>query len=318
MRIIKDIPTNLIFGFLGVGKTTAVLDWIRQKPADQSWSVLVNEFGEVGIDGAIYQSQGIAVKEIPGGCMCCAQGVPLQVAVNRLLRETLPDRLLIETSGIGHPSGVLNTLQGEGFRGVLDLKAIIALVDPEQLLNAACVTNDLFLQQLALADVLVANKVDLASAPALSAFQALSDRFTTPKAMVASATRGKMQLPWLDYDHSDRQDDFAAAASAAQSGRWQSMNWRFPATTTFDLDALQRWIQTLSVVRLKGIVNTKSGSYVLNYAAGTLAVQPAGQDLETRLQIIEQQGADRRAADLFASEIEKNLNACIDSDNKSN
>ncbi len=312
MRIIKDIPTNLIFGFLGVGKTTAVLDWIRHKPADQSWSVLVNEFGEVGIDGAIYQSQGIAVKEIPGGCMCCAQGVPLQVAINRLLRETLPDRLLIETSGIGHPAGVLKTVQGNDFRGVLDIKAVIALVDPEQLLSEACVSNELFLEQLALADVLVANKIDLASHAALEAYRSMATQFDPPKAKVDSTAHGRMKLAWLEHPHSDRDSNVAAVAAAtAQSARWQSMNWRYPADTIFDLNLLKRWISTLPVVRLKGIVNTRDGSYVVNYAAGKLAVQAAGNGLATRLQVIDQKRADPNAAEILSIEIERGLAACM-------
>ena len=106
---IHNVPTNIISGFLGVGKTTAILNLFANKPASEKWAVLVNEFGKIGIDGRVYKANGIEVKEIPGGCMCCAQGLPLQVAVNRLLRETQPDRLIIESSGVGHPGGALNT-----------------------------------------------------------------------------------------------------------------------------------------------------------------------------------------------------------------
>ena len=65
------IPTNLITGFLGVGKTTAIRHLISQKPPDERWAVLVNEFGEVGIDGAIIEAagtDGVSVSEIAGGC----------------------------------------------------------------------------------------------------------------------------------------------------------------------------------------------------------------------------------------------------------
>ena len=121
---LRNIPTNLITGFLGVGKTSAILHLMTQKPASENWSVLVNEFGSVGIDGAIYEAKGIEVKEIPGGCTCCAAGVPLQVAVNRILKETRPQRLLIEPSGLGHPKRVLDTLRGKYFKEALSLKAV--------------------------------------------------------------------------------------------------------------------------------------------------------------------------------------------------
>ncbi|MBX4322025.1 hypothetical protein K4G81_22680, partial [Mycobacterium tuberculosis] len=87
--------------FLGSGKTTSILHLLAQKPADEKWAVLVNEFGEVGIDGALLADSGALLKEIPGGCMCCVNGLPMQVGLNTLLRQGKPDRLLIEPTGLG-------------------------------------------------------------------------------------------------------------------------------------------------------------------------------------------------------------------------
>jgi len=64
--------TNLITGFLGSGKTTSILHLLANKPANEKWAVLVNEFGEVGIDGALLAESGALLKEIPGGCMLTA------------------------------------------------------------------------------------------------------------------------------------------------------------------------------------------------------------------------------------------------------
>lgn len=57
----QPIPTSLILGFLGVGKTTAILELLKSKPDNEVWAVLVNEFGEVGIDGALLQTEGVFV-----------------------------------------------------------------------------------------------------------------------------------------------------------------------------------------------------------------------------------------------------------------
>ncbi len=78
--------TNLITGFLGSGKTTSILHLLAHKPANEKWAVLVNEFGEVGIDGALLAESGALLKEISGGCMCCVNGLPMQVGLNTLLR----------------------------------------------------------------------------------------------------------------------------------------------------------------------------------------------------------------------------------------
>ena len=103
---ISSVPTNIITGFLGVGKTTAISHLLKNKPSDQRWAVLVNEFGEIGVDGRLMQGQypeeqRVFVKEVPGGCMCCAAGLPMQVALNQLLASARPDRMLIEPTGLG-------------------------------------------------------------------------------------------------------------------------------------------------------------------------------------------------------------------------
>ena len=118
MSTFKAIPTNVITGFLGVGKTTAILNLLKQKPDDERWAVLVNEFGEVGIDGSLLHGkdrveQGIYIKEVPGGCMCCAAGLSMHIALNMLIAHAKPHRLIIEPTGLGHPKEVLDILSSE-------------------------------------------------------------------------------------------------------------------------------------------------------------------------------------------------------------
>src|SRR5690242_15155226 len=81
------IPTNLITGFLGVGKTTAVIDLLSRKPPGSRWAVLVNEYGDVSIDGAMIEGEtpdGVSVREVGGGCVCCANAPYLPVALHFL------------------------------------------------------------------------------------------------------------------------------------------------------------------------------------------------------------------------------------------
>jgi G3E family GTPase len=301
---IHNVPTNIISGFLGVGKTTAILDLFSKKPETEKWAVLVNEFGKVGIDGRIYQAKGIAVKEIPGGCMCCAQGLPLQVAVNRLLRETRPDRLIIESSGVGHPAGVLKTLQGEGFNEVLALKAGICLLDPECLLDPAYRDNELFKEQIQFADVLVANKTDLASIEALQAFDELSDSFEPAKAQVAMTTKGQLALDWFAYEHqSHAQTVLFKPVAAEHSQNWQTHTFRYSADTLFDVETLRRWLATIDVIRLKGLVQMSDGFYLLNFSAGNIDITPLDLQTDSYIEVID--------LNLDVSSLESGLAGCI-------
>ncbi|WP_412485969.1 CobW family GTP-binding protein [Shewanella chilikensis] len=161
--ILKPVATNLITGFLGSGKTTFIKALLANKPAGETWAVLVNEFGEIGIDaGLMGQSDsGVVIREVPGGCLCCAAGVPTQVAVTQLLARAKPDRLLIEPTGLGHPKEILKTLSSKQFAEVLSLKASICLFDPRKLSDKRYSEHENFLSQLQIADILLAGKQDL-------------------------------------------------------------------------------------------------------------------------------------------------------------
>ncbi|MGR9087083.1 MAG: CobW family GTP-binding protein, partial [Gammaproteobacteria bacterium] len=191
-------PTNLIMGFLGAGKTTAILQLLKQKPAGEIWAVLVNEFGQIGIDGAIYASRNAVVRELPGGCLCCTLGPPFQVTVNRMLAEIKPDRLLIEPSGLGHPKKILDRLTQGFFRQALDVRAGICLVDPNKLKDPRYTGNANFQDQIALADVLVANKMDLADRDAVALFHQWVQHSEPPKSAVLQTRHGRLSPEWLD------------------------------------------------------------------------------------------------------------------------
>ena len=128
---LTGITTNIVTGFLGAGKSTAILDLISNKPTNENWAVLVNEFGEVGIDGGLLasnKSKDVFIREVPGGCMCCTAGLPMLMAMNMLLARARPQRLIIEPTGLGHPTEVMNVLASEHYQDVLDIRATITLV----------------------------------------------------------------------------------------------------------------------------------------------------------------------------------------------
>ena len=163
--IIKPIATNVITGFLGVGKTSFIKQLFLSKPADEKWAVLINEFGEVGIDAALLGGgeQAIEIREVAGGCMCCAAGVPMQVAINQLIAKAKPDRLLIEPTGLGHPREVLKVLSEPHYHNVINLKSTVCLVDARKIEDARYREHEIFNQQLEVADVVLAAKSDLYS-----------------------------------------------------------------------------------------------------------------------------------------------------------
>jgi len=274
MPRIEQVPTSVFFGFLGVGKTSAITNLFQQKPCAERWAVLVNEFGKLGIDQHIYQQQGISVKALSGGCMCCAQGAPLRVAINQLLRESQPHRLLIESSGVGHPDGVLKTLNDEGLRESLQLKASICLINPQHLLLDKYRNNDLFQQQIRLSDILIANKIDLAEEPALRAFDQLVASLAPPKQRIDSTTQGQMDLRWLDLPRAATRSRFQVPGLQPQTRDpgLHSASFEFDATVRFDMESLTPWLEQLPVTRLKGLLRSAAESYLINLADHALTI----------------------------------------------
>ena len=131
--MLQNIPTHVIAGPLGAGKTTLIRHLLAQRPANERWAVLINEFGLVGLDAALLSrdEDGIAIGEVAGGCLCCVNGMPFQVGLGRLLRKSRPDRLFIEPSGLGHPLQLLAQLQQAPWVGVLTIQPLLMVVDAQ-------------------------------------------------------------------------------------------------------------------------------------------------------------------------------------------
>ena len=125
------MPVHIITGFLGSGKTTLIHSLIRDKPVDETWAILVNEFGQIGIDQAMFeQRDDVVIKGLPGGCLCCQLAFVLQAGLVNLLARAKPDRVIIEPSGLGHPAGLIDLLRSEAFEGTLEIRDIIATLHP--------------------------------------------------------------------------------------------------------------------------------------------------------------------------------------------
>ncbi|OZS44367.1 CobW family GTP-binding protein [Photobacterium sanguinicancri] len=305
----KRIPTNIITGFLGAGKTTSILSLLARKPENEKWAILINEFGNIGVDGAILDQQGALVQEVPGGCMCCVAGLPMSVGINALLAEK-PDRLLLEPTGLGHPKEIINKLTTESFANYIDLKATITLVDPRHLSDTLYTDNDNFQDQIGLADVLVANKVDECVEYDLVAFDTFAQACDPTKAAIGKVEQGKLDLEWLELDrierpathsHHHHHSDNAVPLPGFElapgqtyvrkenSGQgYRSCGWFFGADQIFDFSQMFKLLSNINAMRVKAVVNTERGCFVFNAVNQVVSVSELSLDgFESRVEVID-------------------------------
>lgn len=156
----QGIKVTLITGFLGAGKTTLIRQLLEKAPANEKWAVLVNEFGDIGLDSAFYSESGVAIKEVPGGCVCCATSAAFQQGLNQLIRQYNPDRIVIEPSGLGHPKQIIQKLRSDLYQDVLLLTGVFCVLDARNLQDERYTQHHMFNDQIESANGVVLSHVD--------------------------------------------------------------------------------------------------------------------------------------------------------------
>jgi len=199
------IPVTIVTGFLGAGKTSLVNRLVQARAGAERIGVVVNEAGEIGLDGELLGDAGGDVVEIADGCVCCTSQGELLDAITRLHRAAgRLDRIIVETSGLADPGPVLETLTS--ITHALRLDTMVAVVDAlhafDQLDRAE---SPEALAQVQLATHIVVSKIDIASDDAVAA---LRERLTAlnPDAQIIVAPRESVGPDLL-------LDRFAMAAS---------------------------------------------------------------------------------------------------------
>lgn len=326
------IPTNLITGFLGVGKTTAVIDLLKRKEAGARWAVLVNEYGDVSIDGAMIEGSGpdgVSVREVGGGCVCCASAPYLPVAIHFLLLDAKPERLIIETTGLGHPARLLDMLR-MNYRDRLEVRATLGIVDPADFAKPEMRENPIFVDQVQLADVVVMNKLDTATPELVSDFQKWAEGLFPPKLLIAGTTHGRLDPAWLDLTANDERLPLFPEAHShthelpsltlgarreAQPGhplRYPSppgvrpacCGWVFDPADVFDENKLIALLAGVKgVSRLKGVFHLPDEWAAVNRAGTAVSVSPTAYRRDSRLEVF--------SDSLDSSEFERELVACL-------
>ena len=305
--MLRQIPTHLLTGSLGVGKSTTLQKLFKQKPDHERWAVLINEFGQIGLDQALLSTDqsGVSLSEVAGGCVCCVNGAPFQVALARLLKHAKPSRLFIEPSGLGHQRQLYKQLLEQPWDEVLNIQPLVIIAEA----NPSLSINSLPQQQqdlLPLAGLLVVNKAEQIN---LQQQQLIRSNFAElDQLKVVFCTQGQLdfqQLPGNDQHvaNTDLSSDAEITSPTATGTLWLdpsrpicavqnsengwSIGWRWHKSQQFDLMRLQFFLQQLPFIRAKLVANTNAGWLSANAVENqSLHWQTSGWQEDSRIELI--------------------------------
>lgn len=296
-QIVQDatVPVMVIGGFLGAGKTT-LLNRIL-KAGGRRYAVLVNDFGSVNVDAALIESEDGLTKQLGNGCICCSMSAGVGPALDAAMQSN-PEAVIIEGSGVGDPWRIAELAIIDRR---LSLELVVTLVDAANFTRQLRddMLSDTLERQLARADLVVVNKIDLASAAQIAAVDA-AVRHIRPDVRIVHTQESALpdELigglivagdraggPAVVHDHTA---DCACGAPHDHlhndpHHESQFARWLTPAPGALDRAAFESRLNELpaTVLRLKGWVRFREGQGVclVQYTAGRFRISSANDHL---------------------------------------
>ena len=280
MENTSQVPVTVLTGFLGAGKTT-LLNRILTEQHGRKYAVIVNEFGEQGIDNDLVVDADEEVFEMNNGCICCTvRGDLIRILSGLMKRADKLDAIIVETTGLADPAPVAQTFfvdQDVADRTKLD--AIVTVADAVHLSSQLTEHHEAE-EQIAFADVILLNKVDLVDE---SGLDRVKDRIKkiNPFAKIINTTRCSAPLDevvglnafsldrilevepdFLESDHDHEHDDDVTSLS-------------FVSDTPLDMDKFQDWFGNLLRTKGQDILRSKG---ILNFKGCLLYTSPSPRD----------------------------------------
>ena len=285
----SKVPTTVITGFLGAGKTTLIRH-LLQNAGGRRIALVVNEFGDVGVDGELLKGCNDAacpdddIVELANGCICCTVADDFLPTMQKLLdRPNPPEHIIIETSGLALPKPLVKAFQWPDIRTRATVDGVIALIDADAVAAGRFATDEvalaaaraadpnldhdspleeLFEEQLGCADMVVLNKADLVDADTLVAVEKQVDAETRPGVRIVRADHGAVDIAALLGLTAAAEDDLDSRKSHIDDGEEHDHDdfdsFVVTAGEVADVDALLATMAEVivehDVLRLKGMV----------------------------------------------------------------
>lgn len=305
---------NVVYGFLGAGKTSFIKYLLDHPPEGEKLVILVNEFGDVGLDGLLIGDQETPVAdvvEMPSGCICCTMATDFRRQIFDLHERFSPDRMIVEPTGVATISQILSILDREDVERLYTHVELVHIIDASEFLKFVKSHRYFMESQLQASNTVVLNKIDLVK-PAMLDLLISSVKEINPEANVYPANFSKIDPDILrkifgaksvasekrrsekaHHEHEADAHDHHHHDEPSLASQYSSYGKRFDAAV-FDDDKLKSFFDKMKnrqfgdIVRAKGIFSTQKNRIKIELASGQIHVEPGPAGHESVVSIIGQ------------------------------
>lgn len=317
------IRIHIFTGFLGTGKTTAIIELLERKPPEEQWAIVVNEFGKISIDGKTLSSgaEGQSVFEISGGCICCSAKAYFLEDMEKIISTGRFDRIIVEPSGLGGTDHITELVAQHP---ELQLMPVVCLVDITMIVNPRLKLLPIYRSQILKADFVLFSKSELLTEPELTV---LIENFQTdfPGKNCLLKSQFDFQLSFKKDEDTrirlnDEKEDSVKTPGQIPEGKSLQTDLRtwsivdrhscmelcltFPSRKTINMQALKEILEKeKSILRAKGYIYSGKEWALFNYTLSGLMFERCQPHESNELAIIFE-STDKTFINSFGKKIE--------------
>ena len=278
---------DIFSGFLGAGKTTLIKKLIKESFAGQKVVLIENEFGEIGIDGGFLKESGIQINELNAGCICCSLVGDFRTALQQVVEQYHPDRIVIEPSGVGKLSDVTRAVEGVAEHLDVQLNSFVTVADVNKVKMYMKNFGEFYDDQISHASCIILSRTQTASEEKIAAAVAML-REKNPTATIVTTAwdslTGEQILKAMSSKDDFKAELIAMAAKANEKHAEEDeeeehhhhhhhadevfTSWGIETPNTYSAEDIEKILTALdsgeygAILRAKGMVPAPDGTWV--------------------------------------------------------
>ncbi len=260
----QKIPISIISGMLGAGKTTLLRRIIKN--LDRKFAILMNEFGDVGIDTEIIKGKNINVAELLGGCVCCSLAGEFEEAIREIIQNYNPEIIIVETTGVAESDAIVLDITENLPQVKID--SVIAIADADAIIKFPSIGRTA-IAQLGVADIIIINKIDLINKKQLKKVKERIKEYNK-KALLLEAEHCNIDINLLFDIQTEREIE---KLEHRHDNKFQFFTYKIK--NKLSKEKLESFLKKLpsEFYRLKGFVPLEDNTYLLSYVAGQYTLE---------------------------------------------